>query len=211
MKIIKAKVDWKDGWSNNPSLIVLVDKMPDRNILRYEEKDGLYYAQHEGYVNFFYYVQPNNGFGGRCFDIIMKDGSKEVLKGPWSSRASVANSAGFGPCIDVSITDSLKVWKRGYTFYSGSITVELVQEAIDMIDIGKGYGLVNNVGDWELNNKIEFPKNSRFCLKEFSEFNTFMPAVIFPDGTYWIKNRDRLKSRYQNKGLSEDQAKLIGF
>lgn len=213
MKIIKIKVDWRDGWANDPRLQVLVDKIPNHNVFNYEEKDGFYYAEYKGYVNFFYYMQPDNGYAGKHFNITMKDGSKKILNGPWSSRAGVINNVGFGPCIDVIITDDFKVWKRGYTFYCGSVSVMLVQEFNGIVEIGKGYGLVNKVGIGEIKDKLEFPEGSKFCLKKLNDGHdiVYMPAVMFPNGTCWVKNIDRWKEKRKNKNkkFSGSQSGII--
>ena len=133
MEVKDARVDWVKGFNNDPRLEVLVDKMPNHNDLRYECKEGLYFAEADGYVSFMYHSgnpEQQQGYGGRHFKLTMKDGSEVVLKGPWSSRASVANSLGFTPSADVSITDDEEAWKRGHTFYSAHISAMMFRKAV---------------------------------------------------------------------------------
>ena len=130
MKLLKARVRWNIGWFNHPNLEILVDKMPDHSLLRYAHKDVTYYAEHEGYVDFFAWNGvPDQGYGGRHFPIKLTDGTDVTLQGPWSSRAGYVNAEGFGPCVDVCITDESEVFERGHTFCGGAITLPLAEEA----------------------------------------------------------------------------------
>lgn len=119
-------------WSNSPTLAILVDEMPETKDFRYEQKGSLYYGEKDGYVNFFAYDRPDQGYGGRHFPITMTDGTEKVLIGPWSSRAGVMNAAGFGPCLDVSITSRQDDWVRGYTFFAAAVTLDVALEAIKL-------------------------------------------------------------------------------
>jgi len=49
------------------------------------------------------------------------------LKGPWSSRASALNKAGYGPCLDVTYRTSPA--DRGGK--AGAITLEAAEDAVD--------------------------------------------------------------------------------
>jgi hypothetical protein len=129
MKVLNAKVDWNLRWANSPSLYLLVDKIPDD--LEYEQRGDLYFAEKEGFVNFFYYNRPDQGYGGRKFHLKMKDGSEKVLIGPWSSNSSAMNAGGFPLCMECTITDNLKVWEKGYTFYAGAVLVEVAEKALE--------------------------------------------------------------------------------
>ena len=134
MKVLDAKVNWNQRWASDPTLKVLVDRLPSRDELVYEQKDTLYYAHKDGYVSFFHYSKPDDGYGGRKFELKMKDGSVKILVGPWSSREGVMNAAGFIPCVGCPITDEEKVWEEGLTFYGGSISL---LKAIDAARIAK--------------------------------------------------------------------------
>lgn len=131
MKILKIAVDWMLEWSNNPSLKVLVDKLPAHEQHVYEERNGIYYSELEGgLVSFNYWKQPGEGYGGRVFTFRMKDDTERKLKGPWSSNSAAVNRQGFGPCFEVAITDDPLVWERGYTFFASAMTVATLQRAL---------------------------------------------------------------------------------
>lgn len=127
MKLLKAKVQWNLEWANSPSLDLLVDHLPSLKEMQFEKKGGSYYAENEGYVEFFHYNGPDRGFGGHHFHLTMKNGKEEILIGPWSSRAGAMNSK-FGPCVDVSITDNPQDYEAGY-FCAGHVTLSIAEEA----------------------------------------------------------------------------------
>jgi len=143
MKVLDAKVNWMQGWGNDPTLKVLVDKLPSHDELVYEQKGTLYYTHKDGYVSFFHYSKPDDGYGGSKFELKMKDGSIKTLVGPWSSREGVMNAAGFIPSVNCAITDEEDVWKKGYTFYSGSISL---LKAIDAARIAKAHLIMKMLG-----------------------------------------------------------------
>lgn len=134
MRVLAAKVNWRYDYDNRGgNLQVLVDKIPAQKDLRFQQKEDLYFAEHEGYVNFFSYQNgPSGGYGGSRFNIIMEDETTKVLEGPWSSRAGVMNRYFEPHCVNVSIVDSLKSWTQGYTFFAGAVTLELAQLATYM-------------------------------------------------------------------------------
>lgn len=127
MNIIKSKVNWNESFQNYPDLELEVENVPDIKTMRYEERNGIYYAEREGYVSYFYYKNPDNGFGGREFPITMKDGTEKVLKGPWSSRAACVNNQGFGPIVDVVIQ------YNQYHRIACAVTLRIAQKAIKML------------------------------------------------------------------------------
>ena len=187
MKLLKARVNWAEGFSNDPSLEILVDKMPELKDLSYKNKGSLYYAELDGSVSFFHYAGPGNGFGGRSFTIQMENGEEKILQGPWSSNASSMNEAGFGPCLDVSIIDDLASYERGYTFYSGHVTIDLIEQSKHLVEIGPGYNKRCGCGCIkEQECFIEFPKGSTFALVR--SYGFYNPAVLLPDGKTWVKN-----------------------
>ena len=132
MKVLNASL-WVYGkkFLNGHRLEILVDKIPDESDMRFKEKNGLYYAEKDEYVRFYYWSGKGNdgGFYGREWEITMEDGSKRVLKGAWSSRSGVINKF-FKPCMEVSIIDDKKAFERGYTFYAGAITIDLAKEVV---------------------------------------------------------------------------------
>ena len=122
MKILKSKIDWHMKYDNAPTFSLLVDHIPKREELVYSEKDGIYYAEKDGYVSFYYYTEPGRGYGGQHYDLNMQSGEKKTLIGPWSSRSGAVNSVGFGPCLDVSLTDEERDY---YNYRSAHITLDL--------------------------------------------------------------------------------------
>ena len=180
MKILQAKVQWFQGYGNNPVMQVLVDKIPNRKDLRYKQKGGLYYAELEGFVHFLYKKgqHQEKGFGGYAWPITLSSGEKKILKGPWSSRAGVANQLGFGPCADVSITDSPTAFKRGYTFIAGSITLNKLVDATRLAQcyLVKKY-IINNSQRWF---HLSDPQSciADYCGEVVCDFETEIPQGV---------------------------------
>lgn len=135
MKVLKAKVNWYKKYTNLPVLELLVDVLPDLDELQFEHKNGIYYAELDGYVQFFYYRSPGQGFGGAVYALTMKDGTTKELRGPWSSNCSAVNGLGFGPCVEVSLTKDVKAYERGWTFFAGSCTLALAIEAAKLAKV----------------------------------------------------------------------------
>lgn len=124
MKILSAKVEWHEQFINYPNLVLEVDALPDLDTMVYTERNGIYYAERQGYATYLYYVQPGEGYGGRKFTLKMKGGTTKTLVGPWSSRAACVNQQGFGPIVDVT-------FKEGkYSFIAGAVTLRLAQRAM---------------------------------------------------------------------------------
>jgi hypothetical protein len=131
MKILAAKVRNSYQFDNLPTLEVLVDKIPNNDSLVYEQKSNSYFAEKDGYVSFFYYSSPGEGFGGHKFTINTKDGLKD-LHGPWSSNSVAMENAGFPKTVNVCLTDDPKAFEKGYTFYSAHLTFEKFIEACEV-------------------------------------------------------------------------------
>lgn len=140
MKILDARVNWMSEFDNDPGLQVLVDRVPPLEELIYIERPlgrsaCFLYAEKGGYVHYLYAdTRDTRGFSGRGYTLkVRKEWGAEPVEetyiGPWSSRSAVANSLGFGPCVDASITDSLEAFQRGYTFSAGAITLGLAETA----------------------------------------------------------------------------------
>lgn len=134
MEVLKAEINWMEEWANEPGLYLLLKDCPKHEELKYEERNSCFFAEKDGLIEFFHYKQPGDGYAGRHFNITMQDGSHKVLKGPWSSRASVMNKQGFTPCIEAAITENPEVWEKGYTFYSSAVTVKLAEKALKLIN-----------------------------------------------------------------------------
>ncbi|KKM21339.1 hypothetical protein LCGC14_1636470 [marine sediment metagenome] len=133
MEILKARIDWRERYTSGSSLYLLLKDKPKWEDFRFDKKEGYYFAENQGLVKYYYYLKPGDGFGGRRFPITMQDGIERVLKGPWSSRASVMNKMGFHPCIEAAITEEEDVWKRGHTFFASAVTIEIAKEALKLM------------------------------------------------------------------------------
>jgi len=205
MKLLKAKVDWAEEYANDPTIKILVDGMPKLSDLRYHQKGSLYYSELDGYVNFYYYNSPGRGFGNRSFELVMANGEKKTLKGPFSSKAAIMNETGFGPCLDVSIIDSLTSYERGYTFYAGHVTLDFIERSKHIVEIGEGYHKKCGSGVTKSQEEfVEFPKGSSFIFyKQHDE--CYSPAVLLPDGEVWVKNI-REETTYRCSDLSAEQS-----
>lgn len=139
MKILAAKIRWNEGYCNNPDLEILVDKIPELKDLDYDvtqvrygnEKSNLYLAIQDGYASFLSWSGKKNdgGYCGQEWQIIV-NGKPVTVKGPWSSRSGVMNKAFKTQVMEVSITDDLQAYERGYTFCAGAMTVEKVLKEV---------------------------------------------------------------------------------
>jgi hypothetical protein len=136
MRILDARVDWREDVANDPRLEVLVDEIPERSELRFENEDELWVAIEDGYVEFFAWSGNGNdgGYSGRCFEISTVDGDEVTLRGPWSSRAGCVNQRSFGAVVDVRLTTDPEAFERGHTFKSGTLTLSAAKQAIDLAD-----------------------------------------------------------------------------
>jgi len=165
MKLLSALVEWHHGYANAPTLILHLDTIPKAEEFEFEQRGSLYYAEKDGFVRFYAYKNPGDGFGGREFHIRLKDGTEQTLKGPWSSRAGAMNSGGFGPCVDVQfVTDGF----RGF----GAVTLEVALQAAKMAGVTLGqhepYGAADDLV-WRI--KEDKPKNG-----ERGHLSGVMPA-----------------------------------
>lgn len=151
MKVLDAKVEWNEDIGNRPKLEVLVDDYPNSKSMVYEsaENEQLWYAEQNGYVNFFSGSpdESGRGYSGRSFILKTVDGREVTLDGPFSSRAGVMNKKGFGPCVDVRITNDPNVLDKGYTFSSGAITLTKAKEAIEHVEEAEGLRKVSAHGE----------------------------------------------------------------
>lgn len=146
MRILDARVS---SHSYMPKFELLVDRIPRLDELVFSTKDvrdcygrhgTIYYAEHDGYVSFLYH-DPNRetGFYGYVFTLNVRNDGGTIetrkIKGPWSSRSSVINREGFGPCVEVLMTDDPEAFARGHTFRAGAVTIDLAQQAAEMCGV----------------------------------------------------------------------------
>lgn len=136
--VLDAAVNWYHHCANRPRLKVLLNHIPSRDDVTFTHAGNkeFWYGESESGVVYYYSGHPDNpgsGFSGRSFELPTENGSV-TLVGPGDSRASVANNYGFGPVVDVTMTDDPTVMERGHTFYAGSITLDLATEAVNLLD-----------------------------------------------------------------------------
>ena len=125
MKLISHEVDMHRGYANDANYRIRVEGLPPHTELRYEKRGTLYYAEKDGYVHFFHYDRPGDGYGGRHFPITLTDGTEVVLKGPWSSRAAVMKNAGFPETVELVING-----------FSGAVTREwLTSQGLETVGV----------------------------------------------------------------------------
>jgi hypothetical protein len=144
MKVLDAKVEWSETFDNTPRFMLLVDKIPDTENAIYKKKDSLYFSETDGFVRFFSYSSPGDGYAGCVFNITLENGEKVALKGPWSSRSGVMNMF-FTQSCEVSITAEPDVWERGYTFYAAHATIPVLLEAakiagVNLLKVNRFFG-----------------------------------------------------------------------
>lgn len=202
MKILKGRVDWMEGHANRPELILLVDRIPTSDEMRFTLHDkggtidgGLYFAESGGYCRFFsHYGNPNvngGGYGGATFNITMIDGTRKTLHGPWSSNAGEMNERGFGPCTEALVTTDPRAFDGNHRgLAAGSVLLSKLREAISCIDVGTGY-------TWRPGahyaSEIVFPEGSRFALacsgkvrvdhRGGTDYKLVARPEVFDDGT----------------------------
>ena len=85
----------------------------------------LYFGEtEEGIVYFLAYNGPSHGFGGARITINVKGQGPVTLEGPWSSRCSVMNAAGFPPSIEVTFVEG---GMRRFGYITVKFAVELLR------------------------------------------------------------------------------------
>ena len=163
-KIVKAKVEFKNRWANDPELVLHVEGEPyNDDEMKFEFKEpGLYFAEKEGWVSFYFYEVPGEGFGGRVFEITLKDGKKLSLVGPWSSRSGSMNKAGF-PLSMEATTYTIGDHSCGI---ARAITVEKFKEIVAEFFPDLQYEMVEKYDtDLTLVIKKDQPLNTREDMK----------------------------------------------
>lgn len=136
MRVIGAKYN---RWG---TLQLLVDQIPPLETLRFRkvriddsaEPGYLYVAEQDGYVEFYYQVDPDHysygqGFYGHEFHLRLADGTAETLIGPWSSSTVTVNRhlPELG-ASDVVLTDDRGRFQDGMVTVAGAITTALREQ-----------------------------------------------------------------------------------
>ena len=138
MRVLKAKINWYDGWANDAKLELLVDKIPSVDEVVHDiveiENAVNFCGSKDGYVHFCSKVKGNSsGFYGTVFTLNTRNGRVSVA-GPWSSRPSFMNKLfPRHTSVDACFTDNEADFDKGYTLYSGAVTLELAEKALTMI------------------------------------------------------------------------------
>lgn len=136
MKALKAKINWYDNFVNSGRLCILTEEPhPDISEFCFIKRNDCYWAQHDGWVWFFHYSAPGNGFSGYKFNIHVYGDTMEELIGPWSSNSAYMESIGFPPSVPVHFTNDINSWEKGYTFTSGHIILPKALEICSSIGV----------------------------------------------------------------------------
>jgi hypothetical protein len=210
IEIIKGRIFWHEAYNNPPHLELLVSSIPTVEQHVYEQREDCYYSEIDGICSFFSWDgRQDRGYGGRHFTLRMKDGSIKTLMGPWSSSCAAMNSLGFGPCTEAAIITEPDGYAKGYTFYSGAVTMEALGRVRDRIAVTP-YRISTEGNPWKgFDKMIVFPKGSRFTMLEVGSKDhkmrdhqvsgeqsmllgtggaqRFVPIVELPDGSHWVK------------------------
>lgn len=126
LKIKSVKVDWMDGWDNNPTFEIELNRdpvgseyYPRETDPVWQNFDGIHIAHRSDSPLVWYFYtngKPCNGFGGRTISGTFTNGDYFSYHGAWSSRAGVVNSINrvdprTGDVMVPTIIDV--VWKHG--------------------------------------------------------------------------------------------------
>jgi len=108
----------------NTTLQLLVDKIPDYSKMNHKKYGPFLYAEESGFVSCYQHCpRDNKGFAGRETTLLV-DGKKITYKGTlWDSMPG--DKSEVPKHMNVSITEELDVWERGFTFYACKITSKL--------------------------------------------------------------------------------------
>lgn len=116
LNVTAARVRPRLGWGNSPDLVLQVDgpMHPGDIIYNYDEKEGIYWHQGDGYTDFLYAGPPykeNNryrtknggGYSGRTFTLTVALGDDFYpvdVVGPWSGGCYCANKVLPKPALE---------------------------------------------------------------------------------------------------------------
>lgn len=139
VKVLDARVRDTINTYNPHRLEILVDEIPDiknmRHKIRHLQDRTYYFSSEGGYVHFgIHNPRDERGYGGAIFTILDEDGVRLEFKAPWSSRPSVMHEVFGIRSHDVSITSERPVFDRGYTFYAGHVTTDIMIDALRIIN-----------------------------------------------------------------------------
>jgi hypothetical protein len=200
MKILRARVNWFDDFDNAPQLEVWIDALPHDQV-RYEQRGHLYFGESDGYVSFFSYRGPDEGYGGREFTLTMKDGSTQILKGPWSSNPDSMAAAGFPMTYDVALICPATWNPETEAHYGGQLTEARFLEAFEFVKdeahliATEHYAPYNDTCSSEQNVAIEFGLPPRAGAKIVRSYQIARKGMTFPQSQAY-KRALRLRKYY---------------
>ena len=183
MKIKRLKIDWAQNFDNVPTIQVLVDEIP--TIDEYTNRHPYYFGEKDGFVSFYYYDKLGDGYAGRKFILPMVGGGEAVLHGPRSSNPAAMRNAGFPDTIEVSITADPDVFKRGHTYFAGTLLFEVVEEAMRTMARGCVFATVGG---------------SRTIIKRKLLPHLFIPGTVFGEPDF-----------FGAPDLSDEQNLIVGL
>ena len=124
----------------NKQIFIVLDELPN---FVYERRGKFLEAEDSGFFNFYKFdlFGNNKAFGGRRFDIPLKDGSVEKAHGQWWD--SVPNDY-YGLLYNVGIS-TLDKLANCYVFHSGKIDKKILDEWLRENAPSKDYHKYNNI------------------------------------------------------------------
>ena len=130
--IVREGLNNKNDWELRLEIPKCLHELYDGRSenLRYTVKDGnMYFAVDErtGRVSYFFYDQPDRGFGGNKYKITMVDGSVKELIGPWSSNSHAMNAVGHEPSKEVNIDGKYNM--------ADAMTIDAINELLKPLDM----------------------------------------------------------------------------
>lgn len=237
MKITGGTIDWSATYSGSPRLLITVEGDPDAEGVRpfiYESRrvmcdslsgeqigaaggsietpNTLYYAERDGFVRYFVEVPDNqHGYGGSVFNVVMTDGTKRAIKGPWSGNPGSVRAAGFPDVIDVAVVMS-KYSHLGRSVTVAALTPQLDKITIPAFDPTVGWGWAAGGPWYEVNGpRVDFPEGSMCCLV-MNRHGFREPAVLLPNGKIWRKptTDQRTPARLAELAILERAKQYVG-
>lgn len=206
MKILGGTIDWSATFSGAPTLRLQLDGEPDYSAFRYAMRGRLYFAEHDGIARYFV-EDPGNqhGYGGAVFNVVMTDGTRRAIKGPWSGNPGSVRAAGFPDVIDVSSNHC------GMSVLVSALRQQLDKIAVPPFDPTAGWGPWST-GWYEINGpRVDFPPGS-VCHLIVNQHGSYEPAVLLPDGSIWSKptTDQRTPARLAELAMLERAKQYIG-
>lgn len=107
-------------------MILTDEQPPERDGLKYQNEGNIWYAEEEGWVDFF-----KEGDGGISRTIMTIDGEERSFTSVGATRCGVVNREGLGPCIKVKYTTDDSKFENG-TGFDSYVTLDAAQQAAEI-------------------------------------------------------------------------------